>query len=155
MSNAQFKQSYLTAGLSDEEIQDLFSIAEVRRHVSGDAITTFGKIENELIVVLEGRVNILTEDGDKLAEVGPGSVIGEIELLDARPRTANAVCVGLVDIAVFPSLKLRAKLNANRHVGFVVLANLGRVLCMRLRDADVRIDTLSDTARGGAWNSAL
>jgi CRP-like cAMP-binding protein len=106
-------------------------------------------------VILEGRVNVLTSDGDKLAEVGPGSVLGEIELIDAGPKTANAICVGLVDLARIPVPALRALMKSDLELGFTILANLSRVLCGRLRKADNMLESLMDENNGGAWNNAL
>jgi hypothetical protein len=42
-------------------------------------------------------------------------------------------------------------MNSRREIGFVILANLARVLSGRLRLADAKIDLLSD---GDAWKNA-
>ena len=74
-------------------------------------------------------------------------------MLDSQPRSANAVCIGAVDVAYFDANVLRAYLNTHRDLGFVVLINLARVLTGRLRDANSKIDTLMDQTE--VWKNAL
>jgi len=151
---AALKKTYLVVGLSDAQIEEIASLATMRRFLPQETLIRSGEQSSDLYLILEGRLNVLTSDGQKLSEVGPGSILGEIALIDARPRTANVVCVGLVDAAVIPAKELRAKMNANREWGFVVLANLSRVLAGRLRVANDKIDELYDKTTD-TWDNAL
>jgi len=148
------KKTYLVVGLSDEQVQEIASLATLRRFSPQETLIRAGEQSSDLYVILDGRLNVLTKDGEKLSEVGPGSLIGEIALIDARPRTANVVCVGLVDAAVIPAKELRAKMNQQRDWGFIVLANLSRVLAGRLRVANERIEELYDKTTD-SWDNAL
>lgn len=148
-----FKKNYLVVGLSADQIRDIAGIADFRRFSPQESLIQAGQTSADLFVILDGKVNVLMPDGDKLAEVGPGHVLGEVAMIDTRPRTANAVAVGLVDCAVFDANVLRNYLNQHREMGFVVMVNLARVLCTRLRDANERIDTLMDQALD-VWHHA-
>ncbi|HVL38396.1 MAG TPA: cyclic nucleotide-binding domain-containing protein [Fimbriimonadaceae bacterium] len=148
-----FKQNYLVSGLSDEQVGQIAALATVETFLAGETVTRIGEDNADLYVILDGRVNVLTADGDKLGEAGPGSVLGEIGLIDARPRTANTVTVGLTRAARLPARELRSLMNGNRDLGFVVLANLARVLCGRLRMANARLDELIDKTTD-AWEHA-
>lgn len=145
-----FKKNYLVVGLGDEAVKEIAGLATVETFVAGDDIIRQSEKDRDLFVILAGRVNILTSTGDKLAEIGPGGVLGEIALIDDQPRSANAVCIGQVQAARVPAKEFRALMNKNRDMGFVVLANLARVLCMRLRSASIRLDHLmnQDTWKG-------
>jgi hypothetical protein len=122
--------------------------------VAQETLIRAGDPGGDFFVILDGRVNVLTPDGDKLSEVGPGSVLGEISLVDAGPRTATVIAIGLVDVAVIPATDLRRYMSTNRDLGFTVLANLSRVLAGRLRLANEKIDELYDKATD-AWDHAL
>jgi CRP/FNR family cyclic AMP-dependent transcriptional regulator len=141
-----FKKNYLVAGLQDGAIEEIAALAEYKVHLPREDILRMGDPGSDLIVVLDGRVNVVSEKGEKLAEVGPGSVLGEVALLDNRPRSANAVALGRVQAAYIPASKLRKYLGGKREVGFVVLTNLCQVLCHRLRETDQRVDVLSEKA---------
>ncbi|MDX2065044.1 MAG: cyclic nucleotide-binding domain-containing protein [Fimbriimonadaceae bacterium] len=149
-----FKKTYLTVGLTDEQIQAIADLATLRRFSPQETLIRMGDQSSDLYVILNGRLAVLTPDGDKISEVGPGSLLGEIALIDARPRTANVVCVGLVDAAVIPAQALRSLLSKNRDWGFVVLSNLARVLAGRLRVANEKIEELYDK-NSDTWDNAL
>ncbi len=138
---------YLMSGLSPEAVTDVAGIAECGTMLAGESLTEAGQRGCDLFVILEGKVVINTKGGDKLADAGPGSVVGEIALVDDQPRSATVVCAGLVRYARFPAKELRAYMAKNRETGFAMLANLSRVLSMRLRQTDHALDLLHDKTR--------
>jgi CRP-like cAMP-binding protein len=149
-----FSKNYLVRGLTPEQIAEMAKTATMRRYVAQEYLMRTGEAGADVFVILKGRVNVLTQDGDKLAEVGPGTVLGEIALIDARPRSACANCIGMVDVAIFEAKTLRSWMNQNRELGFTVLVNLAQVLCGRLRDADSKIDALTQQTTD-SWTNAL
>ena len=62
-------------------------------------LTTEGEAGHEFIVVLEGEIEVL-QGGTVIATRGPGTFVGEIALLDHRPRTATVVTKSPVKIEV-------------------------------------------------------
>lgn len=151
-----FKTNYLVSGLGDDAIREIAGLAQYRVHVPQEDIIVEGSAGSDLIVILDGRVNVISDSGEKLAEVGPGSVLGEISLLDNQPRSAHAVAIGRVQAAHIPASELRKLLGTNRDVGFVVLSNLCQVLCHRLRQTDVKLDHMAEKAASGdPWKNAF
>jgi CRP-like cAMP-binding protein len=150
-----FTKSYLVYGLSKEQMCSVASLATMRRLCAQDMLIGKDKHGGEVFVILKGRVKVLTDDGDQLAEVGPSGVVGEIELIDAGPRSANVICIGLVDVAAIAVADLRQLMKKDLQLGFHILANLAVVLCGRLRNADQMLDDALDHAHGGAWGNAL
>jgi CRP/FNR family cyclic AMP-dependent transcriptional regulator len=149
-----FKKNYLVIGLTDEQVQEVASLATLRRLTPQQVFIRAGEQSSDLFVVMNGRVAVLTSEGDKLNEVTTGSVIGEIALIDAQPRTADVIAIGLVDVAVIPAQELRRKMNQNREWGFLVLSNLARVLCARLRQNVTKLEELYDKTTD-VWDRAL
>ncbi len=149
---ANLKKTYLCAGLSDEEIKQIAELAEVKIYLAGEMLIRLGEKSSDLFLIMDGYVNVVTQSGEKVAEAKAGSVLGEIALLDDQPRSADAVCAGQSKIARFPAKEFRGLLNKNRSTGFVVLANLGRVMSQRLRASTDRIDHLMGQ---DVWKGAL
>ena len=74
--------------------KDLEKIAKAGDEVSmpaGSLIVDQGQMGREAFVVLEGSVAV-KRNGKKVASLGPGSIVGELSLLDHGPRTATATC---------------------------------------------------------------
>lgn len=149
-----FRKNYLVVGLTDDQIQEIADLATMRRLLAGETLVRAGDQSSDLYVILSGHLLVMTPDKEKLNEVGPGSVIGEISLVDARPRTADVQAKGFVDVAVIPADALRQKMSHNREWGFVVLANIARVMAGRLRQANQKIDELYDKTTD-LWQNAL
>ena len=122
--------------------------------VAADRLGEIGSQESDLFVLFDGTVEVLTHDNDKLREVGPGGILGEIAFVDGGKRHAHYRAKGFVSAVRFPAKELRAHLAADRTVGFLVLANLACLLAARLRHADGRLDTLMDSEHD-TWHHAL
>lgn len=60
---------------------------------SGESIFELGDIGNVLYVVLEGQIEIIVHD-KVMDTVEPGGILGEMALIDARPRSATAIAQG-------------------------------------------------------------
>jgi CRP-like cAMP-binding protein len=78
--------------------------------------------------------------GETLGECGPGSIVGEMALVDDQPRSANVVSVGKSKIASIPGDKLWVLLDGDPTLARTLLHNLCRVLSMRLRTANIHLD---------------
>jgi CRP/FNR family transcriptional regulator, cyclic AMP receptor protein len=89
----------LFEGLSRKELQQVAELSTYLERPVGAVLTREGHAGHEFIVVLEGEVEV-RRDGEVLATLGPGSHVGEIALLEHRPRTATVVATTPVAIEV-------------------------------------------------------
>lgn len=74
--------------------KDLEKIAKAGDEVTmpaGSLIVDQGQTGREAFVILSGQVTV-KRNGKKIASIGPGSIVGELSLLDHGPRTATVVC---------------------------------------------------------------
>ena len=150
-----FRKNYLVCGLPDTVIDQVAELAEFGACAANEAMVARGATGSDLYVILDGRVNVLSPQGDKLADAGPGSLVGEVALVDDQPRSADVVALGLTKYARLPAGELRKYMAQNREVGFVMLANLARVLSMRLRNASVVLEDLKEKASQDPWKYAM
>jgi CRP-like cAMP-binding protein len=96
---AQLAGVPLFSSLSSEQLRDLRNLVVRSREAAGTPLMRRGERGDELVVLLEGSVEI-RRDGVTLATLGPGSYLGEIALINDRAvRTADAVAVTPVTIA--------------------------------------------------------
>ena len=137
-------RSLLAYGLSPEQTEAIGKLGHLQSFTAGEHLIMLGSREADMYVIVEGRVEVLTNDSDKLAELGAGAIVGEIAFVDAGPRHAHVVAAGYVTVVRFPAKELRAQLCADKTAGFIVLTNLARLLASRLRNADGRLDQLLD-----------
>lgn len=147
----QFSKNYLVRGLARDQIEAIAALATIKTFAAGERLIVAGTLSADVYVILLGTVRVHLPFGDQLAEAGPGSVLGEMSLIDAQPRSADAVCMFPVEVAVLDATALRKHLNEHRETGFLVLINLAQVLCGRLRDANAKIEFLADS---DAWKHA-
>jgi CRP-like cAMP-binding protein len=99
----------LFRGLSKKQLRDISGLATRLNEPAGTVLTKEGAIGREFIIVLEGEIEV--RKGDRVvATRGPGDYVGEIALLDNRPRTATVVAKTPVVIEVIGQREFRSLL---------------------------------------------
>lgn len=87
----------LFADLDDRSLQAVAVLARERTHNAGDVLMLEGEPGDEFYVILDGMVRI--ERGDRtIRSMSPGGFLGEIALVERRPRTATATAVSDVTV---------------------------------------------------------
>lgn len=95
---------------------------------AGDEIIKTGEISQEMYVLLDGQVDIIAE-GKILETVNPGGMFGEMALIDASPRSADAVA--RCDGRLVPVDQKQFQFLVQQHPYFAL--HVMRVLAERLR----------------------
>ncbi|PZV38007.1 FAD-dependent oxidoreductase [Mesorhizobium kowhaii] len=140
--------------LAEADIDHMRRFGEASFYAAGEHIVTAGAVAPGLIVVLSGRVDI-TQDGglgrrETIVTHGPGSFVGELAQLSARPSLVNAQAAEPVEAFVIPSQRLRDLMvqEANlgerimralilRRVGLLESATSGPVIIGPVDNSDV------------------
>jgi CRP-like cAMP-binding protein len=89
----------LFGGMTDRALDAIAPLASEVDFPDGAALTVEGDRGDELYLVLEGTVEVV-RGGTLVRTLGTGDVIGEISLVDGRPRTATATARGPVHALV-------------------------------------------------------
>ncbi len=77
-------------GFSDEELQRVADLAQDVEAEQGALLIDQGRVGLECFVILEGRAGVYTGD-EHIATLESGAMVGEMALVDHRPRTASVV----------------------------------------------------------------
>lgn len=89
----------LFAGCTKKQLQHVAAITTELQIPSGTTLMTEGTTAHEFIVIVSGTA-VVRRNGRKVAELGPGDVIGELALIMHRPRTATVVASSDMDVLV-------------------------------------------------------
>jgi CRP-like cAMP-binding protein len=119
-------------GLTKDEAQELAAIAEESSAKQGAKLFAEGDAGDSIIVVLEGQVEI-TKGGQALAQIGEGSVLGEMSLLgEGGKRTATAIALSDAKLLKLHAGRFQELLKRNNLAALKVVANLAHVMSKRL-----------------------
>ncbi len=114
--------------------KDLEKVASAGMQLSFPANTTLIRQDDaahEAFVLLSGEVQI-KRNGRAIHTVGPGSVLGELSLLDHGARTATATCVTDCEVLVLSAGQFRELVMQTPALATKLLTSLAR----RVRELD-------------------
>lgn len=113
-------------GLSDNELSALGSCTDRVTRPAGTELARQGEVGREAFVVVEGEVGI-RRDGEPIAVLGPGEVVGELAVLGGWHRTADIIAQTDVELIVFDVRSLEKAMHVSdslrRHVEEAVAAH--------------------------------
>lgn len=114
--------------LSDEEARTLAAFATETSLPQGEMLVREGDFSTELIAIEEGTAKVV-KDGEEIATLGPGALIGEIGLLRREPRMADVVATSPVRIIKLTHWEIR-------RMSPTTLARIEALIEERLRGSD-------------------
>lgn len=146
---ALFENSTLTVGMDGREVAYLRQRMIPSRYVAGDVIFREGDRDSAMLLVLSGSVTIGQETGSnglvkRVFTYGPGSVVGELAMLDQRERSASASADGVVDVLSLSADDFQAIKEKRPELAVKLLSNLARVVSSKLRRASNELAALEE-----------
>jgi len=136
----------LFTDLTVRELRIVQSVLHDREYLAGEVIFDEGEQGYALYIVRTGRVLICRQGRPekRIAELGPGSVFGELALLDSGPRAAQARALEPSRLAVFFGSDFLALLDTETRLSNKILFQFARHLGQRLRGTVVGQSTEQD-----------
>jgi CRP/FNR family cyclic AMP-dependent transcriptional regulator len=126
-------ESQIFGALLEDELAALIRLGTLVRYPAGRTVFAKGDPGDSLMIVLEGRIRISspTAEGREMVLnfIEPGQVLGEIALLDGKPRTMSATAFEPVQVFF---LRRKAMLDFLEMKPSVAIRLIG-VLCQKLR----------------------
>jgi CRP-like cAMP-binding protein len=123
LSDDRLARVPLFKGLSKGQLAEISGLMTCVEISAGTVPARQGEIGREFVILLEGEVEV-ARDGRVVAVRGPGEYLGEMALLDDRPRTATVTAktdatVEVLNRAEFVSLLAEAPELSSRIMATV------------------------------------
>lgn len=133
-------------GLSAESLDLLVRMLVERRFAAGATVMTEGEPGRSMYVVQSGTLAV-SKRGDAgsaidLNRLGPGDFFGEMTLIEVQNRSATLVAESPLVLYELTARNLYTYYKADLRAYAMVMQNINRELCRRLRRADNRIAEL-------------
>lgn len=90
MDPANLRAVPLFASMSDTDLRKIATFAQEDSAPEGATLMREGDYSNDMIAIESGTAEV-TRDGQRLRELGPGDVFGEIGVIERQQRTASVV----------------------------------------------------------------
>lgn len=123
-------------GLKPAQLQSLFQLCKREDYAPGQVLCEYGSPSQRLFVLGKGRLEVLAEDGGRLALIEPISAVGEVGFVTGQPRSATVRAdepssVLALDVADFEKL-----VDQNLELRAAIYRNVIRWLAEKLGDAN-------------------
>jgi CRP/FNR family transcriptional regulator, cyclic AMP receptor protein len=120
--------------------QDVALIAwylSLSRTPRGMTIFPEGSLGQHMCILVDGRVNVVKEDGEGrkkvLATITKGKAFGEMTLFDGESRSASVVAEEPTTMLVLTRDKLQRLVEDHPRLGSKLLFKVGKIVSQRLR----------------------
>ena len=135
------QESRFLGALGSEALLDLAGRSRVQRYRSGDLIFAKGSSGDYAVVVLSGRVKIVSVSPQTGTEIilnliDPGHVFGELALLDGQPRCADAIALTRTEVLILGRREFLGTLKQD----FSAMQRLMEVLCAKVRETTAFVE---------------
>ena len=142
------------AGMSLEEartvvdaMRPLQLLADTLLFEEGDAVDN-----DYMVLVLEGQLRVVSSSGALGGEVvisviDPGSLVGEMGVIDGGPRSASCTALTDVKLGVLSRASLLALIETHPAAAARLMLGVAKGLADRLREGNRRLRTLSQLTR--------
>ncbi len=87
-------------GFSDVDLDRVAQLADDVEVEAGELLIDQGRVGQECFVIESGQAEVFVGE-EHLVTVGPGSMVGEMALIDRRPRTATVVATTPMALLAF------------------------------------------------------
>ena len=140
----QLRAVPLLSGLTEAERTEVAGLAELKSLEAQLPLFREGDAGDALVLVLSGSVQVVKKDPagkhQVLSVVSAPAVLGEMAVLEAGgKRSASAIAVGPVTIAVIPGPPLRQRLRGGNVATLKIAHGLAKLLARRLGEANTRL----------------
>jgi CRP-like cAMP-binding protein len=138
----------LFEGLAPPEIEGVLHVCERAQFERGACLMRQGQPADSAFILESGSVEVMTRlpgGGEAgVATLGPGSVIGEMALLDSGLRSATVVAGEPAAGYFLERDGFHMMLAQRNHAAFTIQIRITQTLCRRLRELNAKI-VASDT----------
>lgn len=149
-------KSFLTrtpffGGLSDEALDRIIGMLVERSYPAGASVFKQGDTGRSMYILARGEV-MMSRAGDsghqvKLVRMRVGDFFGETTLIEMQPRPYTAQVTADAALYELTNMDLYRLYREDVKAYVMVLQNINRELCRRLRSSETRLTEIADESR--------
>jgi CRP/FNR family transcriptional regulator, cyclic AMP receptor protein len=121
----------LFAQCSKHDLVEIARFVDEIEVAEGRELITEGDVGHEAFIVVEGTASV-TRGGEPVTDVGPGSVIGEMALIDRAPRNATVTATSPMKLIVVGKREFSGLLDESPKFRAAIMG----ALAARVREKD-------------------
>jgi anti-anti-sigma regulatory factor len=132
----------LFEGASAAQIETIAALLQQESLPAGAVLCLQGDPADRMWMLRSGAVSVRlgkSVSGPRIAAYGPGTTIGEMALIDDKPRSASVIADEPVELCVLTRDAYREILCADPEIGPLIFQNIARDLSRRLRAASAEL----------------
>ncbi len=139
------KALYILGDLHDRDIAWLAQAGSVRKLVDGETLIAAGRPVDNLFFVTDGRLQVTSPSGNRLADLELGEVVGEMSFVEKRLPSATVKALGEARVLAIPRAAMLEAFARDNGLAMRFYRALAVFLSDRLRTAtsagnDMEID---------------
>jgi len=138
-----FRKIPIFEELTDNEINSILDIAKRATFEKGEVIFKEGEPGDGFYILIKGNVRITTEIEDAgeelLAELKGNVHFGEINIVDGKPRSADAIAENDVICLFFPRNDFLKLMATNKDLEIKICHGFMKEFATRLRATDQKV----------------
>jgi len=135
--------SLLGRGLTAPQVEQLAQASVGRNIAAGHALMTEGDRPTGLVLLLEGRVEILKRGRDgqqqSLGKVDAPTVLGEMSLITERPTSATVMAVKDCECQLLTKAQFQRLIASESLAAYKLVVMIAEVLAERLGRLDRKV----------------
>lgn len=122
------KNSDIFSGVNTDDLKLVADVLEQESFFAGDRVFNKNDFGDDMYIILNGKIGIAIDteagEGKYITELGSGQCFGEMNLLDALPRSAAAVVLEDVELLKLGKQKLRGLILSYPELALGMLKTL-------------------------------
>ena len=129
-------------GLSFEQASSLIRICIFQKFAPDTQIYSAGDASDDFLVLISGKLSVMSPAGQKLGELNPGVSIGEMGVFTGHVRSATVVAVGDCAGLVISKGPIYQMMEGDQHFKAAILGNVIEELSDRLAESNDKVAAL-------------
>ncbi|WP_448379748.1 cyclic nucleotide-binding domain-containing protein [Gloeomargarita sp.] len=119
-------------GLSAEDARIVLQTGTYATYQPGEPLIQAHDLGQEVYVIQSGLVEVRNPQGDTIALLGPGRIVGEVAFITGARRTANVIALSPTQAVILNHSAMEHLTQHHPQVAAKVLLNLSRLVAQRL-----------------------
>ncbi|MEN9214471.1 MAG: cyclic nucleotide-binding domain-containing protein [Gloeomargarita sp. DG02_3_bins_56] len=122
----------LLEGLSPEDAHIVLQTGTTATYQPGEPLIRANDLGQELYVIQTGLVEVRAPQGNTIALLGPGRIVGEVAFVTGARRTADVIALSPTQVVILGQNAMEQLMHQHPQVAAKVLLILSRLVAERL-----------------------